>query len=107
MSKTKSDTQQPKPVLITTAHKGVFFGYATSQEIERARTEKTIALTKARNCVYWTVAMQGFIGLATTGPDKDCKIGPVAHELTLNDITSVVACTPGAVDKWESAGFGR
>lgn len=109
MSKNEKTTDKPtgRAVLVTTAHRGIFFGFATPAECERARTEKSIALTNARNCLYWTAAMQGFIGLASIGPDRECKIGPVALELTLNDITSVVACTPGAVDKWESAGFGR
>jgi len=101
----KTSERNGRPVVVTTEHRGVFFGYATPTEL--ARTDKQIALTNARNCLYWSAAMQGFIGLANIGPDKDCKIGPVAHELTLFDVTSIVACTPGAADKWESAGFGR
>jgi hypothetical protein len=107
VSKTPSDKNQSRPVVVTTDLRGVFFGFATAAEIERARTEGTVLLTKARNCLQWSAAMQGFIGLANIGPDKDCKIGPVAHELMLTKVSSVIACTPGAADKWESAGFGR
>ena len=39
-----------RPVIVTTAHRGVFFGYATNTDGE------TIALTRARLCIYWSSA---------------------------------------------------
>lgn len=89
-----------RAVLVTTAHRGVFFGYATETD------GATIKLRAARNCIYWPVEQKGFLGLASTGPLNTAKIGPAA-DLTLRDITSVVECTPAAVTAWEKAPWAR
>ena len=65
MAKTKE-----RAVLVTTAHRGVFFGYATNTD------GATIALRSARNCIYWPIEQKGFLGLATAGPLKGSRIGP-------------------------------
>jgi len=83
-----------RPVVVTTEHRGVFFGWAT----DTAGT--TINLKRARLCIYWSADLMGFMGLAAKGPSRDCKIGPAA-DIELRDITSVVECTPEAADKWE------
>jgi len=83
-------------VLVTTVHKGVFFGYA-SQGVKA----KSITLRNARNCVYWSNDVKGFLGLAANGPSNSCRIGPKVPELTLTDVTSVSKVTPEAVEKWE------
>lgn len=95
---TKSDQGQKaeRAVLVTTEHRGVFFGYATDTDGE------VIKLRAGRNCVYWSEDVKGFLGLAATGPTKNCRIGPPA-DITLRKITSVTEVTPGAVDRWESA----
>mgnify|MGYP001298665149 CR=1 FL=1 len=92
---TKADKVE-RPVLVTTAHRGVFFGYATDVSGE------TIALKRARLCVYWTADLRGFMGLAANGPSSGCKIGPAA-DIELRAVTAVVAVTPEAVEKWEKA----
>lgn len=89
-----------RPVLVTTSHRGVFFGYAAKTDGE------TIQLRKARNCLYWSTSTKGFMGLAATGPNKDCRIGP-AVDIELRGITSVVECTSEAVAAWESAPWSR
>ena len=85
-----------RAVLVTTSHRGVFFGYATKTD------GAIISLRAARNCIYWPSAQKGFIGLATFGPMSGARIGPAA-DLELRDITSVAACTPEAVEAWEKA----
>lgn len=85
-----------RAVLVTTAHKGIFFGYAAETSGE------TICLKRARLCVYWTSDLRGFMGLASTGPGKGCKIGP-ACDIEIRNITSVVEVSPKAVKKWEEA----
>lgn len=87
-------------VVVTTAHRGVFFGYAT--EIDGA----IIKLRAARNCLYWPSENKGFIGLATMGPLKGARVGPAAN-ISLRDITGVVECSADAVVAWESAPWGR
>jgi len=87
---------EEKAVVVTTEHKGVFFGY-TSEEL----TSKSINLKRARNCIYWR-GVKGFLDLAASGPTADCRVGP-AVDITLHDITCVANCTDSAVKAWEIA----
>jgi hypothetical protein len=93
--KAKSSKAQ-RAVLVTTEHRGVFFGYTDKVDGE------TITLKNARNCIYWSSDVKGFLGLAATGPSATCRIGPRA-DLTLRSITAVAEVTPAAVAAWEAA----
>ncbi len=86
-----------KAVLVTTVHRGVFFGYLSKE----LKDDKKITITNARNCVYWSADVKGFLGLAAKGPTSGCRIGPAVPELTLTDVTSVCSVTNEAADKWE------
>ena len=88
--------KKEKAVLVTTAHKGVFFGYAKNT------SDATIKLRAARCCIYWPQEQKGFLGLASVGPMDGARVGPAA-DLELRDITSVAVCTPQAVKAWEGA----
>lgn len=92
----KKNGTSERAVLVTTAHRGVFFGYANKTAGD------TITLRAARLCVYWTSDLRGFMGLAANGPGQGCKIGPAA-DIELRDITAVVAVTPEAEKKWNAA----
>lgn len=85
-----------RAVLVTTAHRGVFFGYASKTDGE------TIKLKNARLCVYWSADLKGFMGLASSGPSASCKIGPRA-DIELRNITGVAEVTKEAVKAWELA----
>jgi hypothetical protein len=85
-------------VLITTIHKGVFFG--TLKNPKEAES-KTVTITDARMCVYWSSSMKGVLGLASIGPDSECKIGPRVDEITLQDVTSLTKVSAQAVKCWE------
>lgn len=85
-----------RPVLVTTAHRGVFFGYATATDGD------TIKLTQSRLCINWSADVKGFMGLASTGPSASCRIGPPA-DIELRSITAVAEVTPAAVKAWEAA----
>lgn len=93
----KAKTPEERPVIVTTQHRGVFFGYATDI------TGEIVALKRARNCVYWSADCKGFIGLATTGPTSQCRIGPAALSIQLRNITAVLEVTPEAAAAWEAA----
>lgn len=88
--------QAERPVIVTTEHRGVFFGYATTIDGEQ------IALKRARLCVYWSRDVKGFMGLAANGPSSSCRIGPAA-DITLRKITAVLEVTPEAAIKWENS----
>ena len=47
---------EEKAVLVTTEHRGVFFGFA------RDTSGDTIKLRDARNCIYWSSDIGGFQG---------------------------------------------
>jgi len=85
-----------RAVLVTTSHRGVFFGYANDTDGE------TIKLRAARNCLYWPTENKGFMGLANMGPVKGARVGPAA-DIELRDITSVAEVTAAAVAAWEAA----
>jgi hypothetical protein len=82
-------------VLVTTAHKGVFAGWATATD------GATIKLRAARCAIYWPPACKGFLGLAALGPLPGARIGPAA-DIELRDITSVATVTPEAIKAWEA-----
>jgi hypothetical protein len=47
-----------RAVMVTTQHRGVFFGYATDT------TGEAISLKRARMAVYWVADLRGVLGLA-------------------------------------------
>ncbi len=89
-----------RPVLVTTEYRGVFFGYADDTSGD------TIHLKRARNISYWDPSTKGFLGLASNGPGKGCRVGPAA-DIDLRKITCVAECTPTAVKAWESAPWSK
>lgn len=89
-----------RPVLVTTAHRGVFFGYLNGEPDE---LPGKVTLKRCRNCIRWTSAERGFIGLATAGPSSACRIGPAVESITLYNVTSVADVAPTAVENWEKA----
>lgn len=84
-------------VLITTEHRGVFFGYVENDK----KLPAEITLTGVRNCIYWSANVGGFLGLASKGPNKDCRIGERVPSCTIYKITSVTPVTDNAVEAWE------
>lgn len=93
------DKAASKAVLITTEHRGVFFGHIKNDK----KLPAEITLTGARNCIYWAASCGGFLGLAANGPNKDCKIGTRVNELTLYKVTSVMPVENSAIEAWEKA----
>ena len=87
-----------KAVLVTTEFRGVFFGYVKNDK----KLPAEITLTGVRNAIYWQDC-GGFIGLASSGPNKNCRVGARIDEITLYKITSVTPVSDSAVKTWESA----
>lgn len=85
-----------RKVVVTTIHRGVFFGTLVSQDGDKC------LLAKARNCVYWDSVTHGFLGLAKVGPNKNCRVGPAVDQLELFGVTSISDCTPEASAAWEA-----
>ena len=96
MAAKKKAAAKERAVIVTTAHRGVFFGYATDTDGD------VIELKRSRLCVYWSADVKGFMGLADRGPTAGCRIGPPA-DIALRNITAVLEVSEVAVRAWESA----
>ena len=87
-----------KAILVTTQHRGVFFGLVPDgQDL----TIRTMALTDARCAIRWGTTA-GVGQLAATGPTESSRIGAKADIPALHDITAVWAVTDKARAEWES-----
>jgi hypothetical protein len=96
-ARTPSDRNK-RAVVVTTQHRGVFFGYVAG-----LAEDQSVRITRARNCIYWARTIGGFMGLAASGPNAECRIGAQVPAITLTGVTSVVECTPEATQAWEAA----
>ncbi len=85
-----------KAVLVTTQHRGVFFGFVPDDQDMNART---MALKDARMAIRWATT-KGVAELAHIGPNTNSRIGAPADIPALHDITAVWAVTDVAVEKW-------
>lgn len=83
-------------VLVTTKHRGVFFGTLDAREGD------LVTLENAR-CAIRFGTTEGFLELAKTGPTVSSKIGATAPKIELYDVTSITEVTPEAATAWETA----
>jgi hypothetical protein len=86
---------QERPVIVTTEHRGVFFGYAS------VTCGDVIHLKRARMAIYWGTTL-GLFELAEVGPNSKSRISSRA-DVQLRKVTAVLEVTPAAVEKWEAA----
>lgn len=98
MTKAKATTKSAsrRPVLVTTAHRGVFVGYATSEE-----KDGQIELSDARMIVYWPASNKGVLGVATEGPKDGSRVSPAVSKMRLKNVTAVIDATSAAAAAWE------
>ena len=92
MAKTQTAS---RPVIVCTAHRGVFFGHATETSGD------VIHLTGAKMAIYWGTT-RGVMELAATGPTVTSKISLPA-DIEVRSVTAVFEVTPEAAAKWEAA----
>ena len=95
------ETDPARPVVVTTERGGVFFGYLDSI----GNRLDSVVLKKCRVCVYWSVNVHGFIGLAASGPDRESRVSPAAPVAELRGVTGIFDCAPGAVTAWEAGSW--
>ena len=88
-----------KAILVTTEHRGVFYGEVPVDQDMNART---MALNNARMAIKWGTT-KGVAQLAHTGPTSDSKIGSPANLPALHDITAVWEVTDEAREKWNES----
>ena len=90
------------PVLITTKHRGVFFGFIDPKDVDK----DPLKVHEKQMCTKWSTEMRGVFGLAKYGPDKNCRIGQPVEWATLKNITAVVSCSEEAVKNWKKCPWG-
>ncbi len=90
-------TAKKRPVVVTTEHRGVFFGFCTAEDTDA----RTVTITEAQMCVYWAADVRGVVGLAVSGPTKSCKVTPPAPKMTLTGTTAVMDATEDAAKAWK------
>ena len=83
------------PVVVTTEHRGVFFGY-----LDGDRAADAMELSQAQMCVFWSSSVHGVLGLAATGPDRNCRVTPPVPSITLHKVTAVMDATEEASQAW-------
>lgn len=93
-----------RAVVVTTAHRGVFFGYLNG---DYKPGDAVLHLQKARNILYWPQENRGFMGLASMGPKKGSRVGPPVSTIELREITSVIACNDSAAQAFELAPWAK
>jgi hypothetical protein len=93
-----SENTKSRYVLVTTEFRGVFAGDLVKQD------GNIVTLNNARNCIYWSSDVGGFVGLAANGPSDSCRIGSELPEtIELFGVTSIANCTEEAERAWKSA----
>lgn len=88
-----------KAILVTTQHRGVFYGEVTD---DCDLSQKSMPLQNARMAIRWGTT-KGVAQLAETGPTESSKIGATANIPCLHDITAVWEVTDEAKEKWAAA----
>jgi hypothetical protein len=86
-----------KNVLITTAHRGVWFA-----QVEENKDLTTETLTDLKNCrmaIYWGTT-KGLHELCQKGPSKSSRISSPADIPVLHKVTAVFAVTDEAAKAW-------
>lgn len=88
-----------RPVLVTTAYRGVFAGLIPA---DQDLTAKSMPLKSAKMAIYWGTT-KGAMQLCATGPTSSSKISAPADIPMLHDITGIFDITPEAWTAWEKA----
>ena len=87
---------EKRAVLVTTVHRGVYFGFLESDE-----SREKVVLSHCRCAIYWNTK-HGVLELASEGPNSGSKVGAQAERVTLYDITSIADVSDEAAEKWLS-----
>lgn len=89
------------PVVVTTAHRGIFVG-ALAEDYENT---DTLALDNGHMVVYHSADSHGVVGIARRGPGSGARVSPPA-KIALRAVTAVFVATPEAKAKWEAEPWG-
>lgn len=91
----KAPSKKPRPVIVCTEHRGVFFGYAVDTR------GNEIDLKGARMAISFGTT-KGVMQLAETGPTTSSRISARA-DIEIRKVTAVFEVTDTAAAAWEAA----
>lgn len=86
-------------VVVTTEHRGVFFGYL---EAKNNHAPERVTLAHCQMCVSWSSSVRGVVGLASAGPNNECRVTDPATSAEIWKITGIFDCSDNAVSNWEA-----
>ena len=96
-----------RAALITTDKRGVFMGDIDYSDEELKELKgKTIKIENIMMAIYWPAEVQGVIGLAVVGPNKESKITKAGKSGYLEGVTAVIELTPEAEAAWRVQPWG-
>jgi len=87
------------PVIATTNNRGFYFGYMTTD----AQAPGKLELENARVIVEWDTGTQGFLTIATAGPEGLAVVSDAVANLIIFGIASIAECTPEAAAAFDNA----
>ena len=87
---------EPRAVVVTTAHRGVFVGYTTDPD-----DAEHVTLTKARMVVYYSQGTRSVLGIASSGVAAGSRVSHPVPRIVLRNITAVIDATAEAAAAWE------
>lgn len=92
------------PVLITTDKdkRGVFFGYIDPEQVNA----DPLPVTDVQMCIMWTKEVKGVLGLAATGPTKDCRVSKPVPKGHVKGVTLVLEASEEAEKAWKKMPWG-
>lgn len=94
-------TADPRPVVVTTEHRGVFFGFLNGPD-----DTSIVVLTDAQMCVYWSADVRGVLGLASSGPSQASRVTAPVARIVVQAVTAVMDASEDAVAAWQTRPWG-
>lgn len=94
----KKTSNSERPVVVTTAHRGVFVGYT----FEPSNEVKEIEILRARMVLYFAPETRGVLGIASRGVAPGSRVTPAVAKLGLQNVTAVMDASDQAVKAWEA-----
>ena len=89
-----------RAILITTKHRGVFYGEVEDSEPIDGEHIKNVRMARMAICFG---TEHGVAQLAATGPTENSKIGSAADMPIIRDVTAVWSVTDEAAAAWRNA----
>jgi hypothetical protein len=89
---------QPKPVLISTNNRGIYYGYLVENH-----APDHVTLERARVCAVWDTGEKGYLYMATHGPEGVAMVSPAVGSMEVYGVATIAECSPEAAEAWDAS----